>query len=200
MCVCGVCRCPAVLCRDLNVTAMFHLGWNQLHQFVCVDIKQTSTQTGRLFDLLTCCLSTISSCSRLHPSPSNLRHGHWLHLSLLELGLRREGRLYALRQRGLQASVCQHRHRPQVVSLPLVLHYMAVFKKELQEIHQERWGISHTHWTLCLQCDSGQSGQGDHAKPSQQDKVHIQPGGPGDVWQHGVRFIKVCTETTDGSG
>lgn len=148
--------------------------WLKLHQLVCVDFL------GALWpsDLLSVCTAPFS---RLHPSPSDLWHGHRLHLSVLELGLWREGSLHAVRQCCLQAPVRQHRHRPQVVSLPPVHHHMAVFEKELQEIHQEQRGLPHSHRTLCLQCDSGQFGQGDHAESSQQDKVHIQPRGPWDV-------------------
>ena len=157
--------------------------------FICVDIKTTRSRTGTLFDLLPCCLSTFPSRFRLHPSTSDLWHGHRLHLSVLEHRLWREGSLHAVRQRGLQASVRQHRHRAKVVSLHPVHHHVAVFEEELQEIHQEQRGVPDAHRTLRLQCDSGQFGQGDHPEPSQQDKVHIQPGGPRDVRQHGVSFI-----------
>lgn len=166
--------------------------------FVCVDIKTTRSHTGTYFDLLPCSLSTIPSRSRLHPSTSDLRHGHRLHLSVLEHRLWREGSLHAVRQRGLQASVRQHRHRAEVVSLHPVHHHVAVSEEELQEIHQEQRGVPDAHRTLRLQCDSGQFGQGDHPEPSQQDKVHIQPGGPRDVRQHGVSFIVVVWTGTAG--
>lgn len=142
-------------------------------------MKETQTEFAFLTsDLLSV---VIPSLSRLYPAPTDLRHGHRLHLSVLELSLRREGSLHAVRQCGLQASVRQHRHRAQVVGLHPVRHHVAVFEKELQEIHQEQRGLPHAHRTLRLQCDSGQFGQGDHPEPSQQDKVHIQLGGPRDV-------------------
>lgn len=181
-------RCLAVLLGDVNVTS----AEIRLQHSVCVDIEATWTQWGLLFGPLTCCLSSIppppSRC-RFHPPPSDLWHGHRLHLSVLEHRVRRERRLHAVRQRGLQASVRQHRHRAQVVSLRALHHHVAVSEEELQEVHQERRGLPHADRTLLLQRDSGQSGQGDHAEPSQQDQVHIQPGGPGDVRQHGVSFI-----------
>lgn len=191
--------CSRLPC-SLTPWSKCHLCWNQLQCSVFADIQGAWTQTGMLFDLLNCCLYTIPSCSRFHPSPSDLRHGHRLHLFVLEHCLRREGSLHAVRQRGLQASVCQHRHCAQVISLHPVHHHMAVFEKELQEIHQEQRGLPHTHRTLFLQRDSGQFGQGDHPEPSQQDKVHIQPGGPWDVWQRGVCFIvAVCSGAADCS-
>lgn len=55
---------------------------------------------------------------------------------------------------------------------------MAVSEKELQEIHQKQRGVPHAHRTLRLQRDSGQFGKRYHAEPNQQDKIHIQPGGP----------------------
>lgn len=187
--------CPAVLWRDANVT----LAEIKLHHSVCADIEATWTQSGLLFGPLTRCLLPVPSLCRFHPSPSDLWHGHRLHLSVLEHRLRRERRLHAVRQRGLQASVRQHRHRAQVVSLRAVHHHVAVFEEELQEVHQERRGLPHANRTLLLQCDPGQSGQGDHAEPSQQDQVHIQPGGPGDVRQHGISFIVLVLASTSAA-
>lgn len=170
------------------------------HQCVGPHTVGTWARTGTLHDSLTCCLSTIPLYSRLHPPPSDLWHGHRLHLSVLELRLRREGSLHALRQRGLQASVRQHCHCSQVICLCPVHHHVAVSEKELQKIHQEQRGVPHTDWTVCLQCDSRQLGQRDHPQPRQQDKVYIQPGGPWDEWQCGVSFIVlICTVTADWS-
>lgn len=151
--------------------------------------KANLSSNWYVFALLTPCLSTIPSCCRFHPSPSDLWHGYRLHLSLLEHRVRRERSLHAVRQRGLQAPVCQHRHCSEVVCLPPVHHHVAVLEKELQEVHQEQRGLPHAHRTLCLQCDPGQFRQGDHAESRHQDKVHLQPGGRRDVRQPGVGFI-----------
>lgn len=101
---------------------------------------------------------------RFYPASSDLWCWDRLYLPFLELGLRGEGGLPAIRQRDLQAPLRKPRHRSQERGLPPLLYHLVLLTQELQEIHQRPRGPLISDGVLPV------SERGPQC--SRQDKVH----------------------------
>lgn len=120
-------------------------------------------------------------CDRLHPAAADLRRRHRLHLPVLGHGLRQARRLRAVQQRHLPPPVHQPGHCAEGRGLPALHHHLVLPAPELQEVHQGPREPHVGRRVLPLPDRRAQAGG--------QDKVHIQPGRPRAVREHGVGSI-----------
>ncbi|XP_068507311.1 solute carrier organic anion transporter family member 3A1 isoform X2 [Syngnathus scovelli] len=85
-------------------------------------------------------LVPFAATLRLHPASPDLRGGHRLHVPVLELGLRRQRRVPAVRQPVVSPPLREPSHRPEGGGLPPVRHHLVLPAPQLQHLHQKPRG------------------------------------------------------------